>query len=416
MDNISLSIPSKLLRIPDRLRNPNFFAHRKRIAVNPTKSFEMSSKCSQTKFSARPLYCLEISHASYKAFQLRAKDNQAGDTDDFASEREMNYNDDLIGSSNGKGVDKLDSPLIKISKFVDVLMRFTRPHIMLGTTSGFIWVMARTWMENAHLVIIPKWILLLRAMVILVALLSADGFINAINQIYDIEIDKINKPHYPLASGELSLQSAWILVMCFSIIGVGVPLLLKSGILLAWIMWMFIQGILYSVPPFSTKRSTLGAVFTCGSLRGYTLTICLSVATRTVLGLPFQLSKPEIFMAAFTTFFALVCGALKDIEDIEGDKKGNVPTLVSIYGPKKVAFFGFGTIILSYLGAIATAILMPQVFRRNVMIPAHIILASYFIIQARKWDKENYSKEASQSVYKSMWMLFDIEYFIFPFI
>ena len=33
---------------------------------------------------------------------------------------------------------------------------------------------------------------------------------NALNQIYDLEIDRINKPQRPLTSGRLSIREAWI--------------------------------------------------------------------------------------------------------------------------------------------------------------------------------------------------------------
>src|SRR5436305_13583826 len=33
---------------------------------------------------------------------------------------------------------------------------------------------------------------------------------NALNQIYDLEIDRINKPKRPLVTGELSIRQAWI--------------------------------------------------------------------------------------------------------------------------------------------------------------------------------------------------------------
>jgi len=32
---------------------------------------------------------------------------------------------------------------------------------------------------------------------------------NALNQIYDLEIDRINKPKRPLVTGELSIRQAW---------------------------------------------------------------------------------------------------------------------------------------------------------------------------------------------------------------
>src|SRR6185436_1249976 len=38
---------------------------------------------------------------------------------------------------------------------------------------------------------------------------------NAINQIYDLEIDRINKPTRPLCTGELSLRGVWIFTIAF---------------------------------------------------------------------------------------------------------------------------------------------------------------------------------------------------------
>lgn len=45
------------------------------------------------------------------------------------------------------------------------------------------------------------WALLPRALLGLVALLCGNGYIVGINQIYDVDIDVLNKPFLPVASG-----------------------------------------------------------------------------------------------------------------------------------------------------------------------------------------------------------------------
>ncbi len=45
------------------------------------------------------------------------------------------------------------------------------------------------------------------------ALLCGNGYIVGINQIYDVDIDAVNKPFLPVASGELSHAAAWLLCM-----------------------------------------------------------------------------------------------------------------------------------------------------------------------------------------------------------
>ena len=57
------------------------------------------------------------------------------------------------------------------------------------------------------------WALLPRALLGVLALLCGNGYIVGINQIYDVEIDAINKPFLPVASGELSKAAAWILCL-----------------------------------------------------------------------------------------------------------------------------------------------------------------------------------------------------------
>ncbi len=46
------------------------------------------------------------------------------------------------------------------------------------------------------------WGLLPRAMLGVLALLAGNGYIVGINQVYDVNIDKVNKPFLPVAAGE----------------------------------------------------------------------------------------------------------------------------------------------------------------------------------------------------------------------
>ena len=45
------------------------------------------------------------------------------------------------------------------------------------------------------------------------ALLLGNLFIVGINQIYDVEIDEVNKPFLPTAAGRRSPRMAWLLVV-----------------------------------------------------------------------------------------------------------------------------------------------------------------------------------------------------------
>lgn len=60
------------------------------------------------------------------------------------------------------------------------------------------------------------WGLLPRAVLGVLALLCGNGYIVGINQIYDVDIDAINKPFLPVASGELSPGVAWMLCLAMA--------------------------------------------------------------------------------------------------------------------------------------------------------------------------------------------------------
>lgn len=61
----------------------------------------------------------------------------------------------------------------------------------------------RVLMENPGCI---DWALLPKALLGLVALLCGNGYIVGINQIYDVDIDVVNKPFLPVASGKQRQQ------------------------------------------------------------------------------------------------------------------------------------------------------------------------------------------------------------------
>ena len=68
----------------------------------------------------------------------------------------------------------------------------------------------------------------------LIAALACNVFITGLNQITDIEIDRINKPHLPLASGEISSAEAkkWVALALVTALSVSFYLSNFFGILI----------------------------------------------------------------------------------------------------------------------------------------------------------------------------------------
>ncbi|KAE9585320.1 putative homogentisate solanesyltransferase [Lupinus albus] len=300
-----------------------------------------------------------------------------------------------------------------VSEFKDACWRFLRPHTIRGTALGSTALVARALIENPGLI---KWSLLLKALSGLFALICGNGYIVGINQIYDISIDKVNKPYLPIAAGDLSVQSAWLLVAFFAAAGLLVVGLNFGPFIFSLYTLGLFLGTIYSVPPFRMKRFPVAAFLIIATVRGFLLNFGVYYATRAALGLAFEWSSPVVFITTFVTLFALVIAITKDLPDVEGDLKYQISTFATKLGVRNIAFLGSGILVVNYVVSILAAIYRPQAFRPWLLIPAHLIFALSLIFQAWVLEQANYTKEAISGFYRFIWNLFYAEYAIFPFI
>ena len=145
---------------------------------------------------------------------------------------------------------------------------------------------------------------------------------NALNQIYDLDIDRINKPHRPLPSGRLSMRTAWL----FTAITYAVALVL------AWMVapggrhecfWIVVIAtvitFVYSAPPFRTKRLGIWANVTIAIPRGVLLKVAGWSAVKTAVGV-----EPW-FIGGIFGLFLLGASTTKDFADMEGDAQRRLP-------------------------------------------------------------------------------------------
>jgi 4-hydroxybenzoate polyprenyltransferase len=158
---------------------------------------------------------------------------------------------------------------------------------------------------------------------ILAALLN--GASNGLNQIFDIEIDRINKPGRPLPSSQLSLREAWLItVACYL-----AALLMAFAIGRDCFYLVAITALLtivYSAPPLRSKRHWLLAAFTIAIPRG----IFLKVAGWAVVR-PCDAWEPW-FIGGIFGLFLLGATTTKDYADMKGDCTGQCSTLPLRFG------------------------------------------------------------------------------------
>ena len=179
---------------------------------------------------------------------------------------------------------------------------------------------------------------------IMAAVLNAAS--NALNQIYDLDIDRVNKPARPLPSGRLSLSSAWGFTVVAYVIAVA----------LAWAVapggrhecfWIVVAAtlitILYSAPPFRTKRLGIWANVTIAIPRGVLLKVAGWSAVKTVVAI-----EPW-FIGAIFGLFLLGASTTKDFADMPGDARGGCRTLPIIYGVRRAAWMISPSFVVPFL-------------------------------------------------------------------
>ncbi|XP_073133378.1 homogentisate phytyltransferase 1, chloroplastic-like [Henckelia pumila] len=99
-------------------------------------------------------------------------------------------------------VSQVKKSLSENSSLLYGLYLFSRPHTILGTILGITSV--STLALNSWTQVSP--VFLLEVLKAIVPTFLMNIYVVGLNQIYDVEIDKVNKPYLPLASGVMSME------------------------------------------------------------------------------------------------------------------------------------------------------------------------------------------------------------------
>ncbi len=233
-------------------------------------------------------------------------------------------------------------------------LRLCRPFTLLPPLLGVVSGAVTAWgsASNPHLLAgLPRhfsfsiaWAILLGSLC--AALLNAAS--NAINQIYDLENDRVNKPARPLVTGEITTDSAWRFAVALYVLAV-VP----TWLVVVWphetvferalaplsahqCFFIYLAGMaftfVYSAPAFGrTKAHTLLSNLTIAVPRG----CLLKVAGWSMVG---SIGHFEPWFIG-TIFFLFLLGAssTKDFSDMKGDRAAGCSTLPVRFGVERAA-------------------------------------------------------------------------------
>ncbi len=159
---------------------------------------------------------------------------------------------------------------------------------------------------------------------------------NTLNDYFDYEIDKINRPDRAISSGLVLRNQALILSLFFFIIGVLIALRLNKDSQLLSIGVSLPLIIAYNV-----------------KLKNYPLIGNIIVALILAMsfiyaGLVFKKTEPLIIPALLAFGLTLIREIVKDLADIKGDKSAGLMTFPIVYGKKKTIILC--TILSLFLG------------------------------------------------------------------
>ncbi|MDC0835382.1 homogentisate phytyltransferase [Geitlerinema sp. CS-897] len=280
--------------------------------------------------------------------------------------------------------------------------KFSRPHTIVGTTLS-------VWGLFALAVGVGEFTTasLLPPLVAWLACLCGNVYIVGLNQLEDIEIDRVNKPHLPLASGEFSpLQGRWI---------VGVTGIAAIAIAATQGIWLFATvavslalGTAYSLPPLRLKRFPFWASFCIFTVRGVVVNLGLFLHFND--GFPVS---PEVWaLTLFVLGFTFAIAIFKDIPDFEGDKRYNISTLTIRLGASAVSRLALVVISLCDVAMAVGGLLWLPNANGTLVVTMH--LAVLVLLWWRRRDLDLEDRGAIAQFYQFIWKLFFLEYIMFP--
>jgi len=211
-----------------------------------------------------------------------------------------------------------------------------------------------------------------------------------INDYYDIEIDKINRPERPIPRGSITLNQAKILWIATSLVGITIAIL--HGILfnigyLNIIIAVFFAFIGWLYAAWGKKSGFIGNII-----------VSVSFSIGLIYGAVLNNSNvpPYIYFFFLTAFFLLLSREIiKGCEDIEGDKKQEVKTLAIQIGVKKSTIISLIFAILAIIFFILpnfTNILNPLLFLISMFFGLAVVLYTIALMLKPNLEVKDYKK------------------------
>ena len=291
---------------------------------------------------------------------------------------------------------------------VGVLWRFSRPHTIVGTALSVLGLYA---IAVATLPGVTAGDGLGDVAWTLLAAFCVNVFIVGLNQLEDVELDRVNKPHLPIAAGDLSHRAALRIVA----VSAAVPLALaisQGAVELAAVTIAMAAGVAYSSPPIRLKRRPVLAALAITGVRAVVVNLGVYGHFSESLGGELAIPGAVWALTLFVLPFSFAIAVLKDVPDIEGDRRFGIKTFSVRMGPRRVLAIGMAALTVAYAGMAVAGPLLLDGVQPVVLAVGHAVL----LLVAWRWARTVAvdDREAFTRFYMGIWGLFFAEYLLVP--
>jgi homogentisate phytyltransferase/homogentisate geranylgeranyltransferase len=289
-----------------------------------------------------------------------------------------------------------------------VLWRFGRPHTVVGSWLGVLGLWAIALADAGD---VPAGRAAFQLACVLVAATGVNVAIVGLNQITDIAIDRVNKPHLPIAAGALGVAAAWWIVA----VAAAVPLamaLTQGAPEVAAVLAALAIGAAYSLPPVRLKRRPVAASLCIAGVRSVVVNLGVAAHFGLAFGTDGRIPPAVWALTAFVLPFSFAIAVLKDVPDMEGDRRFRIATFSVRLGPERASRLGLGALVAAYLGmAVLGPPLLPDA-NPVVLVAGHLGALALLLWWARRADPAD--PRAFTAFYMRVWVLFFLEYALVP--
>jgi homogentisate phytyltransferase / homogentisate geranylgeranyltransferase len=285
-----------------------------------------------------------------------------------------------------------------------VLWRFSRPHTLLGTfiSATGLYLIAVHELPGSgldHLF----WVMVAGA--------GVNVAIVGVNQLTDVEIDRVNKPHLPLAAGDMSPEAAWRIVAVAAV--VPLVLALTQGVLeTAAVAGALTVGAAYSLPPARLKRFPVVASLCISGVRAVAVNLGMYGHFSLAFGGALTIPDAVWALTLFVLPFSFAIAVLKDVPDREGDRRFRIATFTVRLGPRRAFRLGLAALIAAYAGMAVLGPLLVDDADGLALALGHGLALALLVLWARRADPSD--PVAFTGFYLRVWALFFLEYALVP--